>query len=464
MTNPATCQLGMIGLGVMGRNLLLNMSRRGFTVAGFDTDAKQVASLESANIFGTTDLPRFIAALSVPRTVMLLVPAGEAVDQVIQGLLPHLTAGDLIIDGGNSYFKDSDRRAAELATQDIHFLAVGISGGEQGALHGPSIMPSGPLEAYIRVQPFFEAIAAHIDATPCVTYLGKRSAGHFVKMVHNGIEYGLMQLIAESYHVMKRGLDLNASQLHATYATWNKGELNSYLLDITQHIFATHDARTNAPLINVIQSIARQKGTGLWTSQSAMELHVPIPTIDIAVAMRDLSVLQTERQSASQLYGNPETSDALSLIDIEHALYVAMLLTYAQGFALLQVASDHYQYDLDLAAVARIWRGGCIIRSALLEDLVNVFHDDPTLANVLLNKNIAEKINARLPSLRVLSGFAARSGIPMPGMLASLSYFDAFRSATSPANLIQAQRDYFGAHTYERIDASGSFHTEWNNT
>jgi len=470
--NPQSQQqseIGMVDLGVMGRNLVLNMADHGCAVAGYDKDADKVEALrkESAErkVCGAANILDFIALLRKPRAIMMLMPAGPPVDSVIKDLLPHLDKGDLIIDAGNSYFKDTDLRARNLAAKSIHFLGVGVSGGEEGARHGPSIMPGGPKEAYERIRPVFEAAAAKVNGEPCVNWLGPGSAGHFVKMVHNGIEYGIMQLIAEAYDLMKRGWGLNDDEVCEVYASWNKGELNGYLVEITSHIFSKPDEKTCQRLIDEILDVAKQKGTGMWTSQSAMELQVPIPTIDLAVAVRDLSVFAKERERAGAIYqrsmwrssGDRDTF----LAQLCHALFAAMLITYAQGMALLAVASDKYKYHLDFGAVARIWRGGCIIRAALLEDICAAFRARRELPNLLLDPNLSRKLTAHQEDLRQVVCQAAGSGVPAPGLMVSLGYFDAYRSAWLPANLIQAQRDYFGAHTYERIDAKGTFHTKW---
>ncbi len=459
----------MVGLGVMGRNLVLNMAGHGFAVVGYDKDPSRVEALRHEStehdVRGATDIQAFIAQIRQPRTVMMLVPAGAPVDSVINDLLPHLGRGDLIIDAGNSYFKDTGVRARNLAANGIQFLGVGVSGGEEGARHGPSFMPGGPAEAYERVRPIFEATAAKVNGVPCVTWLGPGSAGHYVKMVHNGIEYGVMQVISETYDLMKRGLGLNDDEMREVYASWNNGELNGYLMEITSHIFSKVDEITGLRLIDEILDVAKQKGTGMWTSQSAMELQVPIPTIDLAVAMRNLSVFAKERQEADAVYQRPRRrfhGDRDSfLAQLGRALYAAMIVTYAQGLALLAVASNKYKYRLDLEAVARIWRGGCIIRAALLEDIGGAFHARRDLPNVLLDPNLSRKVVEHQEGLRQVVCQAAESGVPAPGLMASLGYLDAYRSAWLPANLIQAQRDYFGAHTYERTDAKGAFHTEW---
>jgi 6-phosphogluconate dehydrogenase len=462
-------EIGMVGLGVMGRNLVLNMADHGSAVAGYDKDQTKVASLQKEsverNICAAANVTDFIALLRKPRAIMMLVPAGAPVDSVIEDLLPHLDKDDLIIDAGNSYFKDTDVRARNLAAKGIQFLGVGVSGGEEGARHGPSIMPGGPKDAYERVRPVFEAAAAKVNGDPCVTYLGPGSAGHFVKMVHNGIEYGVMQLIAETYDIMKRGWGLNDDEVHEVYALWNKGELNGYLVEISSHIFSKQDEKTGKRLIDEILDVAKQNGTGMWTSQSAMELQVPTPTIDLAVAMRDLSVLAKEREQASTIYqqsirrftGDRDTF----LTQLGRALFAGMIITYAQGMALLAAASDKYNYHLNLEAVARIWRGGCIIRAALLEDISAAFCARRDLPNLLLNPNLSRKLMEHQEDLRRVVSQASESGVPIPGLMVSLGYLDAYRSVWLPANLVQAQRDYFGSHTYERIDARGIFHTEW---
>jgi 6-phosphogluconate dehydrogenase len=462
-------EIGMVGLGVMGRNLVLNMADHGFSAAGYDKDLAKVEALRQEStehdVRGAANIQEFVALLRRPRAVMMLVPAGPPVDSVINDLVAQLQPGDLIIDAGNSYFKDTDVRGRNLAAKDIQFLGVGVSGGEEGARHGPSIMPGGPKEAYERIRPVFEAAAAKINGDPCVTWLGPGSAGHFVKMVHNGIEYGVMQLLAETYDLLKRGLGMNDDQLRDVYSKWNNGELGGYLMEITSHIFSKVDEKTGKRLIDEILDVAKQKGTGMWTSQSAMELQVPISTIDLAVSMRDLSVLAKEREQASVMYQRSQRrfigDHDTFLTQLCRALHAAVIITYAQGLALLSVASDTYKYHLDLEAVARIWRGGCIIRAALLEDICTAFHARPELPNLLLDLNVSRKVMEHQEYLRQVVCQAAELGVPAPGLMVSLSYLDAYRSAWLPANLIQAQRDYFGAHTYERINANGTFHAEW---
>jgi len=462
-------KIGMVGLGVMGRNLALNMADHGCSVVGYDKEESQVKALlteaSGREVQSVNSLEEFIRLLPSPRAVMMLVPAGPPVDAVIQDLIPHLNPGDLIIDGGNSHFKDTDRRSEMLAKKGIEFLGVGISGGELGARHGPSMMPGGPRGAYERVQPIFEAIAAQVGGEPCVTFVGPGSAGHYVKMIHNGIEYGLMQLIAETYDLMRRGLNLTDDQLGEIYGGWNQGEINSYLIEITAHIFRQVDAQTGKRLIDLILDAAKQKGTGMWTSQDAMNLQAPVPTIDAAVAMRNLSSAKSERETASRILdGSVHTfkgDQATCVKQLRSALYAAMIITYAQGMSQLRRASQAYSYNLNLEDIARIWRGGCIIRSALLDDIRAAYHAEPDLPN-LLDSHLGKQVLERRADLQAITCTAAQLGIPMPGFMVSLAYLDAYRSAWLPANLIQAQRDYFGAHTYERVDARGVFHTQWD--
>ncbi|HME44096.1 MAG TPA: NADP-dependent phosphogluconate dehydrogenase [Syntrophorhabdales bacterium] len=466
----ATYEIGMVGLGVMGRNLLLNMADNGYSVAGYDLDKTKVEALrreaETRDIRGAESLAEFASMLRSPRAVMMLVPAGPPVDGVIKDLLPHLARGDLIIDGGNSYFKDTDLRTRALAEKGILYMGVGVSGGEQGARHGPSIMPGGSREAYERVRPVLEAVAAKADGEPCVTYLGGGSAGHYVKMVHNGIEYGLLELIAETYDLLRRGLGLSDNELHTVFDTWNRGELNGYLIEITADIFCRGDElATGKRLIDSILDEAKQKGTGKWTSQDAMDLQVPVPTLDIAVAMRDLSAFKTEREAAARLLGGPPRKMRAGrgpfLRQLNQALYAAMVITYAQGMVLLLRASHAYEYGLNLEDVARIWRAGCIIRSTLLDDIRAAYRAQPTLANLLVDSHLGRLVTDRQEALRGVVKRAVQLGIPAPGLAVSLNYFDGYRSDWLPANLIQAQRDYFGAHTYERVDMKGVFHTQW---
>jgi len=466
---------GFIGLGVMGHMLALNMQRHGFRVAGYDLDPQKIHAFAALNA-ERGDLPalvpcasvsEFLAALERPRRIMLMVPAGKPVDAAIQELKPSLEPGDLLIDGGNTFFMDTERRSAELEALGIVYIGAGVSGGEQGALWGPSIMPGGQPQAWELVKPIFEAIAAQVNGEPCVTHIGPRGAGHYVKMVHNGIEYGDMQLIAEAYDLLKRGLGLDNAQLAQVFGKWNRGELESYLIEITADIFTRTDPETGQAVVDLILDEAQQKGTGKWTSQNALDLGAPTPTINAAVESRILSAYKAERVAASQVLQGPPASqpaqaDLPAQIEmVRQALYAAKLCSYAQGFALLRLASQEYRYDLKYAGIARIWRGGCIIRARFLNDISQAFERDPDLPNLLVDPFFAAGINARQASLRKLVSLAAESGIPALAFSSALAYYDAYRTARLPANLTQAQRDYFGAHTYRRIDREGVFHTEW---
>jgi 6-phosphogluconate dehydrogenase len=462
-------EIGMIGLGVMGRNFVLNMADHGDSVAGYDIDKGKVDALRkeagSRQVYSAESLQEFMGVLREPRAVMMLVPAGSPVDSVIKDVVPHLKKGDLIIDAGNSYFRDTDRREKSLVEKGIGYLGVGISGGERGARYGPSMMPGGTRAAYERVEKIFEAASAHVDGEPCVTYLGPGSAGHYIKMVHNGIEYGLLQLIAETYDIMKRGLGLNNDELHEIYKRWNEEELSGYLIEITQKIFAHTDEKTGKRLVDVILDAARQKGTGMWTSEDAFSLKVPVPTVDIAVAMRNLSAIEKERREASKVLSGPAPEfkgDRESFIEnLRNALYAAMIITYTQGMNQLHAASRAYKYGFDLEAVARIWRGGCIIRAALLEDIRSAYRNQPDLPSLLVDSHFAKEVMSRQGDLRRVVSTASELAVPAPALMVSLAYFDGYRSSRLPANLIQAQRDYFGSHTYERVDAEGVFHTQW---
>jgi 6-phosphogluconate dehydrogenase len=460
---------GIIGLGTMGRSLLLNMGDHNFKVAGLDKDATKVSLLhtesKNGNAKGYTEVSQFIESLKKPRAIMMLVPAGKIVDDVIQELTPFLEKGDLIIDGGNSHFTDTNRRVEELKKKDLHFFGMGISGGEEGARKGPSMMPGGDQEAYKVVQPIFEAVAAKVNGDPCVTYIGPGASGHFVKMVHNGVEYGIMQLLAETYEIMKKGLGLPDEKIQETFKTWNEGRLQSFLVEITRDIFAFKEKGADHLLLNDIKDEARAKGTGKWTSQVAMDLQAPLSVIDSSVAMRDLSKYKAMRVKAEELYGsgnqkiNAPAADFIK--SLEEALYFSTIIAYAQGMHLLSQASKEFKYDLKIDRIAQIWRGGCIIRSAFLEDIYQAFKNDGSLQHLLLDKGVQQKVSSLLPGTRAVLSAAITSGIAMPCFTASLSYFDAFKSGRMPSNLIQAQRDYFGAHTYELIGKEGTFHTQW---
>lgn len=469
MTDEGTCDLGMVGLGVMGLNFCLNLEDHGYQVAGYDKDPSKLKTLsdhsDTRRVTGATSYEELIKLLKKPRVVMLLVPAGPPVDEVIRDVLQHLEPGDVIIDGGNSHYKDTDLREKILAEKGFHLLGIGISGGEEGARHGPSIMPGGPRQAYDRVREMFESTAAKANDEPCVTYLGPRSAGHYVKMMHNGIEYAVMQLIADSYDLMKRGLGLNDDELHDVYSDWNAREPAGYLIEITSRIFTQKGDSGQHRLIDVIRDVAKQKGTGMWASQDAMDLHVPIPNIDTAVEMRDLSMMEAQRKSAATVFKGPERrlqADRGEFIDhLRETLYAAMLMAYANGMDELRAASEAYKYDLQLEHVARIWRGGCIIRAALLERIREAYANQPDLLSLLLSPAISGEVNDRQDDLREVVVAAAQGGIPVPGFMTALAYYDSLRSEWLPDNLIAAQRDYFGAHTYERTDRKGTFHTQW---
>lgn len=469
MAAHGTQDIGMIGLGVMGMNFALNLDDHGFAVAGYDRDPAKLKALRDQSagrkLLGADDLPSFMDLLKSPRVIMILIPAGPPVDAVIRDLLPHLQPGDIVMDGGNSHFTDTNVRHKALQDQGVDFFGVGVSGGEEGARHGPCLMPGGPRQAYDQIRPMLEATAARVDDEPCVAYLGPASAGHYVKMIHNGIEYAVMQLIAETYDLMKRGLGLNDDELHEVYADWNQREPAGYLLEITANIFLKQDEQTGQRLIDVIRDVAAQKGTGMWASQDGMELHAPIPMIDTAVEMRDLSAFYDARSQASALYGGPPQSLEVNreefIVTLRQALYAGMLMAFANGLDCLRKASRTYDYGIDMAQVARIWRGGCIIRARLLDKVRQAYVDQPDLSSLLLARGIVDELSGRRQALEDVSVAAARHGLPTAGFMTALYTYDAFRSAWLPDNLIQAQRDYFGAHTYERTDRKGVFHTVW---
>jgi 6-phosphogluconate dehydrogenase len=459
---------GMIGLGVMGRSLLLNMADHGFAVAGHDKDTGKVDSLNQEAgdraAKGFADVKEFIQSLTTPRAIMMLVPAGKIVDAVIEELTPLLEKGDILIDGGNSHFTDTNRRVEELEAIGLHFFGMGVSGGEEGARRGPSMMPGGDKDAYAVMKPIFEAIAAKVNGEPCVTYIGPGASGHFVKMVHNGIEYGIMQVIAETYEILKKGLKLGNDEIGDLFTKWNEGRLQSFLLDITKDIFKYKAPGTDHLLLDDIKDEAKAKGTGKWTSQVAMDLVTPIPTIDTSVSMRDLSKYKSLREKASTLYNDPielKGDKEELLVALEQAFYFTSIVTYAQGMHLLTKASEEYKYDLHLGEIAKIWRGGCIIRSEFLNDIYNAYNKDQQLPHLLLDSDIQALVAGTLPGIRKVLSATIAAGVAAPGYASALSYFDAFRSERMPSNLTQAQRDYFGAHTYELIGKEGTFHTQW---
>jgi 6-phosphogluconate dehydrogenase len=463
-------QIGVVGVGVMGRSLALNFESKGFPVSLYDLSAEKVNEILESNpgkdLFGTTNLEEFVQSLESPRKVFLMVTAGPATDKAIESLIPHLDKGDIIMDGGNTYYQDTIRRNKELAEKGILFIGTGVSGGEEGALLGPAIMPGGQKEAYDAVAPLLTAISAKVNGDPCCTYIGPNGAGHFVKMVHNGIEYGDMQLICESYHLMKDLLGLSTDELHEVFAEWNKGELDSYLIEITADIFTKKDPETGKPMVDVILDTAGQKGTGKWTSGSALDLGVPLSIITESVFSRFLSAMKEERIRASKILRGPAkkefTGDKKEFIElIRKTLYLSKICSYAQGFAQLKVASEEYNWDLKPGEIAMIFRGGCIIRAAFLQNIKDAYDRNPQIDNLLLDSYFQSIVDDYQEAAREVVSYAIRAGIPVPGLASALAYYDSYRSEQLPANLLQAQRDYFGAHTYKRVDREGTFHTEW---
>ncbi len=466
----ALCDIGLIGLAVMGENLVLNMAGKGFQVAVFNRTTARVdefvkGAAAGFPVKGTYSLAEFAASLSRPRRVMLMVKAGKPVDDMIEQVLPFLETGDIIIDGGNSFFQDTRRRYNALKDKGLRFIGMGVSGGEEGALHGPSLMPGGDQAAYDEIAPMFTKVAAQVADGPCCSHVGPDGAGHYVKMVHNGIEYSDMQLIAEAYNILQQAGGLSASELHDVFAGWNSGPLDSYLIEITRDIFAVTDPETGRPLVEMILDKAGQKGTGKWTSQNALDLGVPTPAITEAVFARCMSAVKEERVKASAMLAGPQgkwEGDREQLIRSVHdALYASKICSYAQGFALLRAAGEEYGWPLRFGEIALLWRGGCIIRARFLDKIRDAFAKEPNLPNLMLDPFFTEVLaNAQTPWRSVLKT-CRDLGIPTPAFNASLDYYDSYRQAVLPANLIQAQRDYFGAHTYERVDRPGVFHTEW---
>ncbi|RYY64610.1 MAG: NADP-dependent phosphogluconate dehydrogenase [Chitinophagaceae bacterium] len=464
-----TFDFGMIGIGVMGSNLLLNIADQGYAVIGFDLKEERARALEEAarpgtTVKGVTDIAAFAAALKSPRKIMMLVPAGKPVDAVIANLLPHLREGDILIDGGNSYYKDTQTRIRQLQPQGIHFFGMGVSGGELGARLGPSMMPGGDEEAYRYLRPILESVAARAGDQPCVAYMGRDAAGHYVKMVHNGIEYALMQLISEAYDLLHRGAGYDNQRLSDLFNRWNEGALRSYLVEITGEIFRVVDEGdpNHLQLVDKILDQAGSKGTGKWTSQDAMDIPVSVPTIDTAVALRDLSVYKEQRAAAARLYPRANSRLKVNEQELEDALGFAFVIAYAQGLSLLSEASKAYELHIPMRAVVQVWKAGCIIRSGLLPLFEQVYAENADAASILLHPAIAGWLAPREQGLRNTIAQAIGAGIPVAGLSSALAYFDAWRSERLPTNLIQAQRDYFGAHTYRRIDREGVFHTEWH--
>ena len=465
-------KFGVVGMGVMGRNLALNIANNGIPVAVYNrTDAKTVDFMKGPAkdkpIVGTYSYDGLTEMLEKPKKILLMVKAGAPVDYVIEDILPHIEEGDILIDGGNSHFKDTDRRNKSLKEKGILYLGAGISGGEEGALKGPSIMPGGDRAAWEAVKDIFEAAAAKADdGEPCVDYMGPLGAGHYVKMVHNGIEYGDMQLIAEVYDLLHRGLGMPHQEMGELFGEWNKGFLSSYLIEITADILKTIDPETDQPILDVILDEAKQKGTGRWTSQDALNLGTPTPTINAAVVSRIISGMKDQRVEASKWIKGPEptfkSDRRRQLIDAsQHALYASKIISYAQGFDLLRAASEAYDYKLDMKKTAKVWRAGCIIRADLLDEIMSAFDRNDNLQNLLFDEYFREQVVKRQGAMRYVISTAVGLGIPVYALSSALAYFDAFRTGRLPANLTQAQRDYFGAHTYRRIDKEGSFHTEW---
>ncbi len=462
-------QIGVVGLAVMGRNLALNIESRGYSVSVYNRSAQKTEEMlqesKGKNVVGTYSVEEFVSSLETPRKILLMVKAGQATDATIESLLPHLEKGDILIDGGNTFFEDTRRRNKDLAESGIHFIGTGVSGGEEGALKGPSIMPGGQKEAYDLVEPILKAISAKVGDDACCTYIGPDGAGHYVKMVHNGIEYGDMQLICESYHLLKDVLGLSADELHETFKEWNQGELDSYLIEITTDIFTKKDDETGKPLVDVILDTAGQKGTGKWTSQSALDLGVPLSIITESVFSRFISAMKDERVKASGILRGPNTvfeGDKQEFVEkIRKALYLSKICSYAQGFAQMKVASEEYNWNLDLGAISMIFRGGCIIRARFLQNIKEAYDRDANLTNLLLDPYFQEIVESYQEAARDVVATAVKLGIPVPGLASALAYYDSYRTATLPANLLQAQRDYFGAHTYQRVDKEGIFHTNW---
>ena len=464
--------IGVVGMAVMGKNLALNIESRGYSVSIFNRTAARTEEVikehDDKNLVATYTIEDFVASLEKPRKIMLMVQAGKATDLTIQSLLPHLDKGDILIDGGNTFYKDTIRRNEELANSGINFIGTGVSGGEEGALKGPAIMPGGQKEAYELVAPIFEQIAAiaEEDGQPCVTYIGPNGAGHYVKMAHNGIEYGDMQLIAESYDIMTRLLGLSVEEVAEIFADWNKGELDSYLMEITADILTRKDEETGKPIVDVILDAAGNKGTGKWTSQSALDLGVALPLITESVFARYISAMKDERVAASKIIPAPTVSafegNKEEFVEkIRQALYFSKIMSYAQGFAQLRVASEEYGWDLEYGEIAKIFRAGCIIRAKFLQKITDAYERDPQLTNLLLDEYFNEITQRYQQSVREVVAMAVQAGVPVPTFSSAIAYYDSYRSADLPANIIQAQRDYFGAHTYQRKDKEGTFHYDW---
>ena len=463
-------KVGVIGLAVMGKNLALNIAEHGFAVSVYNRSAEKTQELlkesKIENLVGTFNMQEFVDSLETPRKIIMMVKAGNPVDDTIQQLIPLLDEGDIVMDGGNSFFKDTIRRNAELKKKSIHFMGIGISGGEEGARNGPAIMPGGDFDTYKHIEPILNSISAKVDDEPCCTYIGDNGAGHFVKMVHNGIEYADMQLICESYFILKNMLHLTPPQLHDIFSDWNEGELNSYLIEITSEIFTKQDDKAEGYLVDKILDVAGQKGTGKWTSQVALDMGIAIPTITEAVFERCLSAVKEERVFASHAIKIeiPQIhieNEAELIESIRRALYASKICAYAQGFSLMREASNEYEWNLQLGEISKIFRGGCIIRAQFLNKIKEAYQKDAKLANLMLDDYFQDILGKYQKDWRKVVSMAIEAGIAIPGFSSAISYFDGYRTLELPMNLLQAQRDYFGAHTYQRTDIEGTFHTNW---
>lgn len=464
-------QIGVVGMAVMGENLALNIESKGYTVSIFNRTGSKTEAIITANpdkkLVPTYTMEEFVESLEKPRRILLMVQAGNGTDSTIQGLLPYLDSGDILIDGGNTFFKDTMRRSEKLAQSGVNFIGTGVSGGEEGALLGPAFMPGGQKEAYDLVAPILEEIAAVAeDGEPCVAYIGPNGSGHYIKMVHNGIEYGDMQLIAESYDLLRKVVNLSVEEVAEVFAEWNKGELDSFLIEITADILTKKDQETGQPLVDIILDRAGNKGTGKWTSQSALDLGLPLPLITESVFARYISALKEERVAASKILPNPivysfDGDKTILVENIRKALYFSKIMSYAQGFAQMRTASEEYDWNLKYGEIAKIFRAGCIIRARFLQKITNAYDKNPELKNLMLDDYFLDITKNYQEAVRDVVGIAVKSGVPIPTFSSAITYFDSYRSARLPANIIQAQRDYFGAHTYERTDKPGNFHFDW---
>jgi 6-phosphogluconate dehydrogenase len=470
MRDVSKQQIGVVGLAVMGKNLALNIESRGFTVSVFNRSAEKTKELlqeaPGKQLVGTYSIEEFVQSLEVPRKILIMVKAGGPTDDTINQLLPHLDKGDILIDGGNAFFPDTQRRNKELEAHGIRFVGTGVSGGEEGALKGPAIMPGGQEDAYKLVEPILTAISAKVGDDACCTYIGPDGAGHYVKMVHNGIEYGDMQLICEAYQLLKDVLNVSTEELHEIFTEWNNGELDSYLIEITRDIFTKYDTETGKPMVDVILDSAGQKGTGKWTSQSALDLGVPLSIITESVFSRFISAMKEERVAASKVLKGPDapafTGDRKAFIEaVRQALYASKICSYAQGFAQMRAASEEYNWNLKYGSIAMIFRGGCIIRARFLQNIKDAYDRNPELKNLLLDSYFTGVVENYQQSWRQVIAEAVTRGIAVPSFASALAYYDSYRTERLPANLLQAQRDYFGAHTFQRVDKEGSFHFNW---